>query len=254
MTNTSEQTSAGEAPTPGERIRAYAVHVYTASGVGFAFLAAVELCAVLPDPQYVFALLFAAVFVDATDGVFARRWRVKKWAAAIDGRTIDDIVDYLTFTFLPLLLMARLGWLPEPAAAWVIPALIASLFGFANREAKDETGGFFLGFPSYWNVVAFYAGLFGGQAAAPMTGAITLALALLTVLPVRFLYPNLTPPPWRSIVLAGAVLWLAALLGLLFNYPHGPLWLGLLSLLYPAFYTVLSVVLHARRRVKGDAH
>jgi hypothetical protein len=25
-------------------------------------------------------------------------------------------------------------------------ALLASRFGFANREAKDETGGFFLGF------------------------------------------------------------------------------------------------------------
>lgn len=230
-------------PTPGQRLRAYAVHVYTASGVGLAFLAAAEICAPAPNPKHVFALLFAAVLIDATDGVLARRWHVKKWAAAIDGRTIDDIVDYLTYTFLPLLLMARMGWLPDPAAVWVIPALIASLFGFANREAKDESSGFFLGFPSYWNVVAFYAGLFGGQESATITGAITLALAVLTVLPVRFLYPNLTPPPWRAIVLFGALLWLVALAGLLVNFPHGPRWLALLSLLYPVFYTALSFVI-----------
>lgn len=253
MKDRTEPTSTTVVPTVFQRARGYAVHVYTASGVGFAFLAAVELCAASPDPRYVFALLFAAVLIDATDGVLARRWNVKTWAAAIDGRTIDDIVDYLTFTFLPLLLMARLGWLPDPAAVWVIPALIASLFGFANREAKDESGGFFLGFPSYWNVVAFYAGLFGGQAAAPITGAITLAFALLTVLPVRFLYPNLTPPPWRTPVLAGALLWLLALVGLLLNYPHGPRWLVLLSLLYPAFYTVLSLLLQRAPRSAAES-
>ena len=235
-------------PTLFQRVRGYAVHVYTASGVGLAFLAAAEICAPAPDPRYCFILLFAAVFVDATDGFFARRWHVKTWAAAIDGRTIDDIVDYLTFTFLPLLLMWRMEWLPQPAALYVIPALIASLFGFANRQAKDEAGGFFLGFPSYWNVVAFYAGLFGGTGAAPITGLITLALALLTVLPVRFLYPNLTPPPWRVPVLVGALLWSTAILALLVNYPHGPRWLALLSLSYPAFYTIISFALSRRTR------
>ena len=240
-------------PTAFQRVRGYAVHVYTASGVALAFLAAAEICAPVPDPRRCFILLFAAVFVDATDGFLARRWHVKTWAAAIDGRTIDDIVDYLTFTFLPLLLMWRMDWLPEPAALFAVPALIASLFGFANRQAKDEAGGFFLGFPSYWNVVAFYAGLFGGKEAAPITGLITLALAVLTVLPVRFLYPNLTPPPWRLPVLVGAFLWAIALLVLLAYYPNGPRWLVLLSLSYPAFYTILSFALsRATHRARAD--
>jgi phosphatidylcholine synthase len=247
-----EQTEATPAPlhlTTSQRVRAYSVHVYTASGVAVAFLAAAEICAPAPDPRRCFILLFAAVFIDATDGFLARRWNVKQWAAAIDGRTIDDLVDYLTFTFLPLLLMWRMEWLPAPAALFAVPALIASLFGFANRLAKDEAHGFFLGFPSYWNVVAFYAGLFGGKDVALMTGLITLALALLTVMPVRFLYPNLTPRPWRGIVLAGAVLWSLALIALLANYPHGPKWLALVSLSYPAFYTVLSFALSRESRV-----
>jgi phosphatidylcholine synthase len=245
---TAQNTPATGGGTALQRVRAYAVHVYTASGVAAAFLAAAEMCAPVPDPRRCFILLFVAVLIDATDGILARRWQVKVWAAAIDGRTIDDIVDYLTFTFLPLLLMWRMEWLPQPAALWAVPALIASLFGFANRGAKDETRGYFLGFPSYWNVVAFYAGLFGGREVAPITGLITLALALLTVLPVRFLYPNLTPPPWRGIVLVGALLWAVALIALLWNYPGGPRWLAVLSLSYPAFYTILSFALFRRNR------
>ncbi len=227
--------------TPIQHLRAYAVHVYTASGIALAFLAAAELTRPVPDPRHVFLLLFAAVLVDATDGILARLWNVKRFAARIDGRTIDDIVDYLTYTFLPLLLMWRLGWLPSPAALWVIPALIASLFGFANRAAKDESAGFFLGWPSYWNVVAFYAGLFTGPTAAWLTAAFVVLFTILTVAPVRFLYPNLAPPPWRTPVLAGAAIYILLLVAILLLYPNAPLWLILLSLIYPIFYTALSL-------------
>ncbi len=223
------------------RVKAYAVHVYTASGVALAFLAALEMMMPQPDVRYIFLLLFGTVFIDATDGPLARRWEVKRWAARIDGRVIDDLVDYLTFTFLPLLLMARMQWLPEPVWLWIVPALIASLFGFANRAAKDESSGFFLGFPSYWNVVAFYAAFAQGPTGVWINAALVLALTVLTLAPVKFLYPNLAPPPWKAPLLAGAALWVAVLLVLLAMYPAVPGWLVAVSLLYPAFYTVLSL-------------
>lgn len=227
-------------PTRAERVRAYAVHVYTASGVVFAFLAAAETCAREPDPRRVFLWLALAVVVDATDGPLARLWKTRTNAPRIDGRTIDDIVDYLTFTFLPLLLVWRMGWLPEPGWVWAAPALVASLMGFANTAAKDEGGGFFLGFPSYWNVVAFYAGLLFTAAGPWPVALLLLALALLTVLPVRFVYPNLAPRPWRVPVLLGAAVWLAAMLAMLPDYPRTRPWLLWASLAYPAFYTALS--------------
>lgn len=229
------------------RIRAAAVHLYTASGVLLAFLAVVEVCASGPDPRTVFLLLALAVLVDATDGPLARRWEVKRWLPAIQGRTIDDIVDYLTYTFVPLLLVWRMGWVPEPALLWIGPALVASLFGFANTGIKDEAGGFFLGFPSYWNVVAFYAGLFAVLYGPTVNAAILLVLALATLLPLRFVYPNLAPPPWRGPVILGALLWLAAMLAMLPRYPRVPAWAVWLSLLYPAFYFGLSVRLASRR-------
>jgi phosphatidylcholine synthase len=228
------------------RLRAAVVHLYTASGVALAFLAAMEICSTAPDLRTIFLLLALAVLVDATDGPLARRWEVKHVLPAIEGRTIDDIVDYLTYTFVPLLLVWRMDWVPDPAVAWIVPALVASLFGFANTGIKDEAGGFFLGFPSYWNVVAYYAGPLHELYGATVNAAILLLLALATLLPLRFIYPNLAPRPWRMPVILGALLWLAAMLAMLPGYPRVPAWALWLSLLYPAFYVGLSFRLSAR--------
>ena len=233
------------------RLAAALVHVYTASGALLALAATIELCSPAPDPRLVFLALAAAVLVDATDGPLARRAEGKRWLPTIDGRTIDDIVDYLTYTFVPLLLVWRMEWLPEPAAIWIAPALLASLFGFANTAAKDEAGGFFLGFPSYWNVVAFYAGFAHHLYGSWVNAAVLLLLALLTVLPMRFLYPNLAPKRWRTPLIVGALLWLAVMLWLLVDYPDAPAWMVWGSLLYPAFYFWLSYSLAIRRTEAG---
>jgi phosphatidylcholine synthase len=222
--------------TAGERVRGHAVHLYTASGIILAALAGSEIFSRDPDPRVVFALFAAATLVDASDGFLARRWEVKRTAPEIDGRTIDDIVDYITFTFLPLLLVWRLNWAPEPVLLWIAPAMIASLFGFANTGAKDEGGGFFRGFPSYWNVVAFYAGLLHPL----ISGVMIVTLAVLTVLPVRFIYPTLAPRPWRTPLLVGALAWLAFMLWTLPGYPDVEPWMLWLSLSYPLLYALLS--------------
>lgn len=245
--------------TPLQRTLAHGVHLLTASGVVFALLAAIEIVSDHCDPRIVFAWFCGATLVDAIDGPLARRFQVKQRAPRYDGRTIDDIIDYLTFTFLPLLLIWRMDWLPGPAAAagLVALAMLVSLLGFANVAAKQERRGFFLGFPSYWNVVAFYAGLWFAHA-GPWPNAIMLVtLTILTVVPIRFVYPNLAPPPWRRPVLVGAYLWLALLLAMLPWYPDLPLWLVALSLVYPVLYTAVSICLdvRARRRMRkpGEA-
>jgi phosphatidylcholine synthase len=237
------------------RVAAYLVHVYTASGVLFALLATVELCRQTPDPRRVFAWLVVALFIDSTDGVLARRARVKERTPAIDGRKIDDLVDYLTFTFVPLLLVWRMGWLPGASAGtetslwslvWIAPALVASLFGFANLGAKDEGQGLFLGFPSYWNLYAYYAGFWSTHGAAWLSAALLVLFTALTLLPVRFAYPNLAPRPWRLPLLVGGGLWAVVLVGLLPWYPDVPEWVLWTSLVYPAFYVGVSVWLDVR--------
>ena len=65
------------------------------------------------------------------------------------------MVDFLTYTFLPLLLLWRAKVLPAGQEGWLLAPLLASAYGFCQVAAKTDDG-YFLGFPSYWNVVAFY--------------------------------------------------------------------------------------------------
>ena len=231
----------------GRKVRAYFVHLFTASGVAFAFLAMREVVRVDLDPRWVFGWLTLAVLIDAADGPLARLWDVKLYASRILGKTIDLIVDYLTFTFIPLTLVWRMDWLPGWDGLWVTLAMVASLLGFANTAAKQSQEGFFLGFPSYWNVVAYYVGLLAveyGAVGAYMSLGSVLTLTVLTLVPVRFVYPNAAPPPGGAIVTVGGVAWLGLLLALLPTFPELPAWggdwvLGV-SFVYPAFYFGLS--------------
>lgn len=231
----------------GRKVRAYLVHILTASGVAFAFLAMAEVIRTDLDPRWVFAWLTLAVLIDSIDGPLARKWEVKSYAPRIVGDTIDLIVDYLTFTFIPLVLVWRMDWLPGWDGLWVTLVMVASLFGFANTSAKQTQEGFFLGFPSLWNVVAYYVGLlsveYGGLGSYASLAAL-LFLGLLTVVPVRFVYPNRVSMPWRAIVTVGGALWLVLLLALLPTFPELPDWGGewvlWVSFIFPAFYFGLS--------------
>jgi phosphatidylcholine synthase len=237
----------------GARARGWSVHLFTASGIVVAFLAAAEIAGADPDPRVVFAWLGLAVIIDAVDGPLARRWQVQRTVPHIDGRTIDDIVDYVTFTFLPVLLLWRMEWVPRPAVLWLAPALVASILGFANVKAKQESDGFFLGFPSYWNVFAFYAGIVTARWGPWLPGVAALALAALTLMPVRFVYPNLAPRPWKAWIVGGAMAWTALLLAMLPSYPRTSGAMLAVSLLYPVFYFAASGYLDHKARLTGSS-
>ena len=93
--------------------------------------------------------------VDATDGTLARLVRIKKAVPSFDGRRLDDLIDFQTYTCLPLLLIWSAGLLPPGQEAWLLFPLAASAYGFCQVQAKTDDG-YFLGFPSLWNVVAMY--------------------------------------------------------------------------------------------------
>src|SRR6184192_2732761 len=136
-----------------------AVHLYTASGAVLAFL--IVLAAIRGNTVEALWLAFVALIIDGTDGWLARRFRVSETLPWFDGRRLDDIVDYLTYVFAPILLLWNTGHLPSNVGGMFLAALplLASGYQFCRTDAKT-TDHFFLGFPSYWNVVAFYAIIF----------------------------------------------------------------------------------------------
>ncbi len=236
-------------PSPLLVALAWCVHFYTALGlVAAAGIALLIFQGGAEAFRWCFVLMLVATLIDATDGTLARAVRIKEVLPGFDGRKLDDLVDFLTYTCLPLLLIWRAGLLPEGWAAWLLLPLLASAYGFCQVSAKTDDG-YFLGFPSYWNLVAFY--LYAGQ---PLPGWLSLAvivvLALLTFVPSRYLYPT-QRGRLNQVTLTLSVPWVALLIAVLGTMPGGltrPLLL--LSLYFPAYYLAASwaVTLRCWRR------
>jgi len=227
-------------PSAMLRTKAWLVHFYTATGVIWAILAAFAI--VKGDLTEGCMWLMLAMAVDSTDGYLARRFQVTSMVPSLDGRRLDDIVDYLNYTFLPILLIAETGSLPNPVLLWAAMPLLASLFAFCNRGAKEEKAGFFWGFPSYWNVIAVYVVLWLSDSNHLIIGSVILGFSLLTVLPLRFVYPS-HAPRWKGLFVAGAIAWLILICFILVQHPAVPSWMIWISLSYPAMYLLLSLYL-----------
>ena len=164
---------------------AWSVHLFTASGAALALLA----WSAIDRERWTEAMVWlgAALVVDGIDGTFARAARVKQLVPRIDGDSLDLVIDYLTYVFVPVLFLVEAGLLPSRLALPLAGAiLISSLYVFARRDMKTADG-YFRGFPALWNVVAFYLYV---TALGPVAGAvIVLALVVMTFAPIHVVHP-----------------------------------------------------------------
>ncbi len=230
--------------SPGRLVAAWMVHVYTATGVLLAMLIVMAVW----DGEVTRALWLAllALVVDGTDGMLARRLEVRKHIPWFDGTMLDNVVDYLTYAFAPMVLLWTQGYLGTGLSSTVLAVtpLMASAYQFCRVDAKTEDH-LFLGFPSYWNVVAFYVVVLDLQVAS--VTLVLLVCSVLVFVPVGYVYPSRTST-LRGVTLALTSLWLLSYAVLLAQMPDpSPLWL-VLSLGYLVYYAALSVALTARRR------
>ena len=229
-------------PTATERATAAAVHVFTACGAVLGWLAL--RAAIDGDLRLSFLWMMAATAIDAIDGWFARAARVRDVLPAVDGARLDDVVDYVTYVFVPAVVVWRAGVLPD---AWGVPVagamLVSSAFGFSRTDAKTDDF-FFTGFPSYWNIVVFYLAA-GGLPGLANVG-ILLALAALVFVPIGYVYPSRTPVLQRLTFALGTA-WAAMVVVLAWRWPEiDRTWL-VVSLAYPVYYVALSLALHRSR-------
>jgi phosphatidylcholine synthase len=222
---------------------AWAAHLYTA--MGFVCAAGIAVLIVIGGDQsfrWAFFLMMIATAIDATDGWLARRARVKEVLPRFDGAALDNLIDFHTYTSLPLLLLWRASVLPGAAAWLLMLPLLASAYGFSQVNAKTDDG-FFLGFPSYWNIVSFY--LYVLHPPVWISAAMIVILSVLTFVPTPYIYSTRGGPMARTMNV-GAVIWFV-LLGLaLFGRAQQPL--AAISLIYPFAYLALSATVTVRRR------
>jgi phosphatidylcholine synthase len=223
---------------------AWLAHLYTALGLVCA--AGMAVLIVRGDDasfRTAFLLMMVATAIDATDGWLARRARVKQVLPGFDGGALDNLIDFLTYTSLPLFLLWRAAVLPGAGSWLLLLALLASAYGFSQVNVKTADG-FFIGFPSYWNIVAYY--LFVLRPAPAIAAALVAVCAVLTFVPTLYIYAT-RGGPFAKTINIGAVLWFV-LLGIgLFGPDEYRNIAATVSVAYPVMYLALSAYVTATR-------
>ncbi|MNE26891.1 Phosphatidylcholine synthase [compost metagenome] len=203
--------------------KAWSVHAVTASGVILALLA---LLAVLDGrPQVCLLWLGAALLVDGLDGTLARKFDVKGVLPHFDGSTLDLVIDYLTYVFIPAIFVYRFIPLPEYSLLLAVGViLLSSLFCFCNLNMKSQDN-YFVGFPAAWNVVIVYLYLL--EFAPWLSLATILLLSGLTLSKMKFLHP-FRVKQFMPLNIGVTLLWMAVSAVLIVQYPLNQTWLLLI--------------------------
>ena len=232
------------------RVAAGLVHAYTATGSVLALL--MVHFSYRGEVETVLWLFFVAMVVDGTDGFLARSLDVKRVLPGFDGALLDNVVDYLTYAFAPMVLLWANGYLPEGVLGGVCAAapLLASCYQFCRSDAKTDDH-FFLGFPSYWNIVAFYVVVF--ELGTVETTTVILVLTVLVFVPIKYVYPSRTEKLWYT-NMAAATAFLVLFAAITSQLPDVPVVLVALTLVYLAYYIAVSIwltLLNPRRQASA---
>ena len=217
-------------------------HLYTAIGGVIALLATAVTFS--HNFRAAFLYLVAATFVDATDGVLARTLRVKELLPHFDGALLDNIVDFLTYVYVPALIVWQADLVPSPFPVCAA-MIVSSLYGFSRTDAKGEGADYhFVGFPSYWNIVVIY--LYMLQWSQRTNAIVLVFLVVMVFVPIHYLYPS-RMRVLRAPTLVLGTMWAVLFAWMLWRLPavDGP-WTAI-SLIFPAYYVVLSLWLQFRR-------
>lgn len=207
------------------RVGAFAIHVLTASGAGFALLALI--LATGGHWAMMFFCLGLALIVDGIDGPLARAFHVKERLPRWDGAGLDFVVDFTTYVFVPAYAIAASGYLPDgfgvPAAILIV---VTGALYFADRTMKTDDN-YFRGFPAVWNLIAFYLYILPQR---PWIALIAIGLlCALTFAPIMFVHP-LRVRRLRGVNIGLMALWaLLAAATIVTNLEPGPIVVGALS-------------------------
>lgn len=191
---------------------AFLTHILTASGGAFALLAIVAVA----EKQWsmLFVWLLAAQFVDGIDGPIARKIEVRKILPNWSGDSLDFVIDYVTYVFIPAFALVYADLIP--GSLGMIAACIIVITGglyFADDRMKTNSNAF-RGFPAVWNAVLFYFFIFPPGAVGGFV--LVLLLAAGQFVPVEFIHP-VRVVKYRPLTLALVALWSASAIHVTYN-------------------------------------
>lgn len=188
--------------SPAARAAAFGVHVFTALGAGIALIAMLE--AVRQHWTAMFGWLGLALIIDGIDGPLARTFDVARLQPNVSGDTLDLVVDFLTYVFIPAYAIAASNLLlPVSGTVLAVAIVVTSALYFADIRMKADDN-HFRGFPALWNAVAFH--LFVLRPQPWLATAIVSFFVILTFVPFNVMHPVRTIR-FRFFNLAMIVMW-----------------------------------------------
>ena len=193
---------------------AYLVHIFTALGVVFGFLALLAtLDGKIPEA---FLWLALALFIDGIDGTLARAVNVKQNTPEIDGAILDHIIDYLNYVVVPVFIFYSLEMVPEPYLLLsCVAILLVSCFTFTNTNIKTDDF-YFSGFPAIWNIVVLYFYIL--ESSEFINFIFVILFCVLTFIPFKYVHP-FRVVEFRKITLMMTSIWMITTTILLFDIP-----------------------------------
>ena len=198
-----------------DKIAAWAVHGFTASGAVLGFLAIISIFN--NDLVGAFLWLGLALLIDGLDGSLARKIGVTDKTPNIDGSALDLVIDYLNYVIIPALMIYWFQFVPPGWEIYIPAGIVAvSLYTFANINMKTSDY-YFSGWPAIWNILVLYFYILGTNLCINLI--VIIILYILTFVPIKFVHP-LRVKNLRNYTIFATVLWGASTLKLVTANPN----------------------------------
>ena len=222
--------------TSVERRQAWAVHVFTTSGIVVGMLA---LQAVLEHrATAAMILLLVTQVIDGIDGPMARATDVKQRIPKIDGYVLDLVIDFVTCVVVPIAFIYKFHLLPSSMSVALMGLAVFSAAIWFSRTDMMTDDYWFRGFPATWNLVAPSLYLLHANHVESAVVVVVLSLASLSDIP----FPHPVRVVWmRPITLSITVTWLATMTLEIAAETRTPDRLRVLLLLAPLAFVALSI-------------
>ena len=194
------------------------VHCVTASGAICGMLGIIAVSD--KQPREAVLWLAVAMVLDGIDGPAARAWKVCDHVPRIDGYTLDLIVDFVTCIVIPVIFLHQFDMLPNGASLYIGAFVLFMSALWMSRTDQMTHDHWFNGFPCEWNMIV--PTLYLLRANPWLTTAACIALALTQLTNWKFVHP-MQVRKFRPLTVSVTVLWLATVLWMTAESPHGPL-------------------------------
>jgi len=225
-------------PTFVQKIAAWSVHIFTASGLLSAFMALVAIDN--GDWKACWLWLLLCLFIDGVDGTFARMAKVGEVLPHMEGKYIDYVIDFATYAIIPAFFFYKVGMTSEGLMPYAISIMLLSSALYYGKS--DMTGGefYFVGFPVLWNLVVYL--LFFIVDLGPLWNFfMVIFFGTLHFIPLKYAYPSRAKRFFWGHMVAVMLACISSI-AVLYFFPETPDWARYLTILVMGWFFVMALV------------